>query len=98
MKANHIKIDGIKELLNSNLSIFYMDISNDESKHSNHRTYDGGMHLKALIVTDNFIDMSLINRHKLVYKILNHYLKNGIHALSMRTLTKEEYLEKTTQV
>ena len=98
MNNNHISIDMVKELLHNNLSIFYMHISNDESKHLNHRTYDGGMHLKALIVTDDFIDMNLINRHKLVYKILNHYLKNGIHALSMYTLTEKEYIEKSTRV
>ena len=75
-----------------------MQISNDESKHSNHRTYDGGMHICATIVADDFIDMNLINRHKLVYDILKNYLKNGIHALSIRTLTKQEYLNKTTGV
>lgn len=33
---------------------------------------------------------SLMQRHRFVYDLLNDELKNGIHALSLKTKTKEE--------
>jgi len=35
--------------------------------------------------------MNLLNRHKLIYKILDKMMKIEIHALSMQLLTNQEY-------
>ena len=37
-----------------------------------------GDHFNALIVSDIFEEMSLINRHKLVYKSLSQFLKKTL--------------------
>ena len=50
-----------------------------------------GDHFNALIVSDIFEEMSLINRHKLVYKSLSQFLTKEIHALQLKTLTTKEY-------
>ena len=46
---------------------------------------------EALIVSTAFEGKRLIARHQLVYKALGDRMKAEIHALSMRTLTPDEY-------
>ncbi|MCC2596186.1 BolA family transcriptional regulator [Pusillimonas sp. MFBS29] len=50
-----------------------------------------GAHFEALIVSPAFEGKRLIARHQLVYAALGERMKAEIHALSMRTLTPEEY-------
>jgi acid stress-induced BolA-like protein IbaG/YrbA len=50
-----------------------------------------GRHFDALIVSDNFIGKRLIQRHQLVYASLGERMREEIHALSMKTLTPEEF-------
>ncbi|WP_336579973.1 BolA family protein [Alcaligenes sp. CHO6] len=50
-----------------------------------------GSHFEALIVSPAFEGKRLIARHQLVYKALGDRMKAEIHALSMRTLTPDEY-------
>ena len=51
-------------------------------------------HFKLIIVAGRFGDLNLIGRHQLVNSILADELKDGIHALSLRTLTPEEWSER----
>ena len=46
-----------------------------------------------LIVSDNFNDKTLIERHRLVYDAMGELMKHEIHALSMKTLTSDEWEE-----
>ncbi|MDS1139965.1 BolA family protein [Pusillimonas sp. SM2304] len=50
-----------------------------------------GSHFEALIVSPAFEGKRLIARHQLVYSALGERMKAEIHALSMRTLTPDEY-------
>ena len=50
-----------------------------------------GDHFDVLIVSDDFNNMTLIKRHKLVYRCLKQYLTKEIHALQLKTLTIKEY-------
>ncbi len=57
-----------------------------------HLEVDGdGQHFTALIVSPEFAGKRLIQRHQLVYAALGDRMKAEIHALSMKTLTPEEY-------
>ena len=57
-----------------------------------HLEVDGdGQHFTALIVSPAFAGKRLIQRHQLVYAALCDRMKAEIHALSMKTLTPEEY-------
>jgi BolA protein len=47
------------------------------------------------LVSPDFEGMSLIERHQLVYKAVDEYMHVEIHALTMKTLTPQEY--KNTQ-
>jgi len=50
-----------------------------------------GQHFSALIVSSAFAGKRLIQRHQLVYAALGDRMREEIHALSMKTLTPEEY-------
>ena len=48
-------------------------------------------HFKLVIVSPEFEDLSLVQRHQKVNGILAQELKDDIHALSMETHTAEEW-------
>ena len=50
-----------------------------------------GEHFSAVIVSPAFAGKRMIQRHQLVYAALGERMREEIHALSMKTLTPEEY-------
>jgi acid stress-induced BolA-like protein IbaG/YrbA len=50
-----------------------------------------GQHFQALIVSPAFAGRSRVQRHQLVYAALGDRMREEIHALSMQTLTPEEW-------
>ena len=53
-----------------------------------------GQHFEALIVSDEFAGLNRVQRHQRVYQTLGDRMREEIHALSMKTLTPEEWQEK----
>lgn len=56
-----------------------------------------GQHFNAVIVSDAFVGKRLIQRHQLVYAALGDRMREEIHALSMKTLTPEEFQQNNGQ-
>lgn len=57
-----------------------------------HLKVDGdGHHFDAVIVSEAFRGKRPIARHQMVYAVLGDRMKEEIHALSMKTLTPEEF-------
>lgn len=50
-----------------------------------------GHHFEALIVSAEFVGKSRVQRHQRVYQALGERMREEIHAVSMRTLTPEEW-------
>ncbi len=50
-----------------------------------------GHHFDAVVVCPDFSGQSRIQRHQMVYGALGDRMKSEIHALSMKTLTPEEW-------
>jgi acid stress-induced BolA-like protein IbaG/YrbA len=50
-----------------------------------------GQHFQALVVAAGFAGKSRVQRHQMVYGALGERMREEIHALSMRTLTPEEF-------
>jgi len=50
-----------------------------------------GEHFQALVVSKAFAGKSRVQRHQLVYAALGDRMREEIHALSMKTLTPEEF-------
>ena len=50
-----------------------------------------GQHFNAIVVSSAFAGKRLIQRHQLVYAALGDRMREEIHALSMKTLTPDEF-------
>jgi BolA protein len=55
-------------------------------------------HFKVIVVTGHFEGQSLVKRHMSVNGLLGEELQNGLHALSMQTLTPKEWAARGGQV
>jgi acid stress-induced BolA-like protein IbaG/YrbA len=53
-----------------------------------------GHHFEALIVSAAFRGKSRVQRHQIVYGALGDRMREEIHALSMQTLTPEDWAER----
>jgi len=54
-----------------------------------------GRHFQALIVSEEFAGLGLVQRHQSVYAVLGAQMRDElVHALSMTTLTPEEWRAK----
>ncbi|MBC7203005.1 MAG: BolA family transcriptional regulator [Pusillimonas sp.] len=69
----------VRQYISENLNCEHIEVVGD------------GSHFEAVIVSPEFAGKRLIARHQLVYKALGERMKSEIHALSMRTLTPDEY-------
>ncbi|MFH1602968.1 MAG: BolA/IbaG family iron-sulfur metabolism protein [Pseudomonadota bacterium] len=53
-----------------------------------------GQHFQALIVSEEFKGKNRVQRHQRVYQALGERMREEVHALSMQTLTPEEWHER----
>jgi acid stress-induced BolA-like protein IbaG/YrbA len=53
-----------------------------------------GHHFEAIIVSPLFRGKNKVQQHQVVYKALGDRMREEIHALSMQTLTPEQWAEK----
>tara|TARA_B100000945_G_scaffold160802_1_gene129113 strand:+ start:1193 stop:1462 length:270 start_codon:yes stop_codon:yes gene_type:complete len=81
----------IENKLKENFNIFQLIIEDDSHKHKNHKKDTAGGHFNLLIVSDDFINIPLIQRHRLIYQVLEKMIKVEIHALSIKAKTIQEY-------
>ncbi len=52
---------------------------------------DDGVHFEALIVSPAFAGLARVRRHQLVYAALGDRMREEVHALSMHTLSPDEW-------
>ncbi|BBP03668.1 BolA family transcriptional regulator [Sulfuriferula plumbiphila] len=55
------------------------------------RVAGDGQHFEAIIVSAEFRGKNRVQQHQIVYRALGDRMKAEIHALSMKTLTPEEW-------
>ncbi len=53
-----------------------------------------GTHFEAVIVSAQFAGKSMVQQHQLVYRALGELMGREIHALSMQTLTPEQWEQR----
>jgi stress-induced morphogen len=67
----------------------YLDVINESFKHNVPQGSES--HFKVVIVSENFREKSLLQKHRLVNSILSAELANGVHALSIQAMTPEQW-------
>lgn len=53
-----------------------------------------GRHFEAVVVSDAFGGKNRVQRHQLVYQTLGGRMREEIHALSIKTYTPQEWLDR----
>ena len=84
-------INEIEDLIKSEMKIVKISIADFSNNHKNHQGNSGGGHYQAVIISDDFEGLSLLERHKKIYSILGNLMQNEIHAFSMKTYTNDEF-------
>lgn len=70
----------------------HLDVINESHMHSVPPGSES--HFRVVVVSDRFDGLPLIKRHQAVNQILEHELREQIHALSLHTLTVEEWTRR----
>ena len=78
----------IVNTLNDAMDISSLKIINESHMHNVPNNSE--THFKLILVSDDFLNMSLIHSHKKIYLILEQLMKK-IHALSIHAFTYDEY-------
>jgi stress-induced morphogen len=77
-------LDDVKNLIKNNLHDAEVAVSDMTG------TLD---HLAIFVATDDFEGLSLIEQHQKIMDILREDLKEKIHAVKIKTMTKANYLK-----
>jgi BolA protein len=83
----------IKDLVRKDLEPEVLELVNESARHSGHAGDDGSgeTHYNLLVVSPHFENLSRVERQRLVNQAISSCFQKGLHALSMRCLTPQEY-------
>ncbi|MBX3666326.1 MAG: BolA/IbaG family iron-sulfur metabolism protein [Burkholderiales bacterium] len=78
-----VTAESIKQSIAAGLDCVHVEVAGD------------GHHWEAVIVSAAFQGKNKVQQHQLVYRALGDRMREEIHALSMKTLTPEQWAAKT---
>jgi BolA protein len=85
----------IESRLNTSFSIEHLAVENESHMHN--VAPGSESHFKVTIVSDDFSELMLIKRHRMVNKALEQELQT-IHALALHTMTPDEWFARDGKV
>jgi BolA protein len=85
----------IERKLRDQLTPIVLDVINESSMHS--VPPGSETHFKVTVVSNAFEGKSLVERHRLVYAVLDDEIRGGVHALTITSRTPAEW-EKNAAV
>lgn len=87
--AERIKI--IQDKLTATFSPEHIEVVDESHKHAGHEGARSGKgHFNVTIISANFENKSLIERHRMVYAALGDFMESDIHALAIKANTPDE--------
>lgn len=82
----------IESLLREKLAAQHVEVLDQSALHEGHPgAQAGGGHFQVLVVSEVFAGLSRIAAQRVVYQALGDLMESEIHALSMRTLTPDQW-------
>ena len=81
--------DCIENKIKMHFQPIYFEVVNESHNHNVPMASE--THFKVLVVSEKFTGLNRIQRQRWVYEVLDEELKTGIHALTQRALTPEEW-------
>ena len=85
----------IEGKLHESFRIEHLEVANESHQHN--VAPDSESHFKVTIVSDDFEELILIKRHRMVNNALEKEIQQ-IHALALHTLTPDEWLDRAGAV
>ena len=69
-----------------------LGVEDESYLHAGHEgASDGRSHFRVLIISDEFAEKTLIERHRMVYRVLDEMMRLDIHALAIDAWAPEEH-------
>ena len=82
----------IEEKLRESFDASYVLVLDESHLHAGHAgAREGGGHFRAVVVSAHFEGKLPVERQRLVYAVLAEEMGRDIHALSMQTLTPQQW-------
>ena len=82
----------IEAKLRESFAAPYVLVIDESHHHAGHAgARDGGGHFRAVVVSEHFAGRAPVERQRMVYAALAEEMGSDIHALSMQTLTPEQW-------
>lgn len=71
----------------------HLEVIDESHLHAGHAGArpEGESHFRVIVVSDRFDGVGRVQRQQQVYGSLNELITGGVHALSMMTMTPDEY-------
>jgi len=85
----------IENTLRDNFQLSHLEVINESHMHNGPNTET---HFKVVLVSEEFKDVKLVQRHRKINELLKYELENGVHALSLHLFTMDEWKEKDKYV
>jgi BolA protein len=85
------RTEKIEELLRSAIKVQHLELENQSANHSGHYHGNGETHFALLIVSNDFNGQSRVQRQRTINELLKSEWSLGLHALSIKALTPDEY-------
>jgi len=88
--------DRITDKLNKNFHPQHLEVINESHQHNVPAGSES--HFKVIIVSESFVEQSLVKRHRALNECLAAELAESVHALSLKAYTPDEWQAKGTHV
>ena len=88
--------ESIERKITQSLTPAHLEVINESQMHNVPPGAES--HFKVIVVADAFDGVTRIRRHQRINAILEKELKEDIHALSMQTMTPQEWTARGGQV
>jgi BolA protein len=85
------RVQEIENLLEAALSPSYLLVKDQSHLHAGHAgAKEGKGHFEVIVVSETFVGLNRIARHRLVYDALGNFMNSDIHALKINAFTPSE--------
>jgi BolA protein len=84
--------DRLVERLRTGLGAEHVALEDESARHAGHAGAAGGAgHYRVVVVAERFAGLDQVARHRAVYAAVGDMIPAEVHALSIRSLTPEEW-------
>jgi len=81
----------IRAALERELEASRVEVVDHSARHAGHTGTAGGGNFEVVVVSERFAGLSRLAAQRLVFEALGELMRTSIHALSMTTLTSEQW-------